>query len=217
MIQTVKGFSVLNEAEIDVLLEFPCFFYDPTDVSNLISGSSAFSKSSLYIWNCSTHILLKPSLNDFEHYIASMWNEYNCTVVWTFFGTALLWNWDENWPFPVLWPLLCFPNLLPYWVQNFKASSFRILDSSDGIPSPPLALYIVMLPKTHLTSHSSMSGSGWVITPLWLYRSLRPFWYSTFIYNDKVDVYIIPSNFGLQKMTFHPKDSVNFFSGKWQQ
>ena len=72
VIHTVKGFSIVNEAEIDVFLEFPCLFYDPKDVGNLISDSSAFSKSSLYIWNFSVHILLKPSLKDFEHYLASM-------------------------------------------------------------------------------------------------------------------------------------------------
>ena len=66
-----KGFSIVNEAEVDVFLEFPCFFYDPADVGNLISGSSAFSKSSLYIWTFSVHILLKPSLENFEHYFAS--------------------------------------------------------------------------------------------------------------------------------------------------
>ena len=73
MIHTVKGFSVVNEAEVDVLLERYLFFYDPMDVGNLISGSSAFSKSSLYIWNFSIHVPLKPSLKDFEHYLASMW------------------------------------------------------------------------------------------------------------------------------------------------
>ena len=62
----------------------------PMDVGNLISGSSAFSKSSLYIWNILVHILLKPSLKDFEYYLASMWNEHNCIVVWTFFGIAFL-------------------------------------------------------------------------------------------------------------------------------
>ena len=62
------------------------FFYDPVDVGNLISGSSAFSKSSFYILKFSVHLLLKPSLKDFEHYFASMWNECNCAVVWTFFG-----------------------------------------------------------------------------------------------------------------------------------
>ena len=111
--------EVINEAEVDVFLEFPCFFYDPADVSNLISGSSAFSKSSFNIWKFSVHVLLKPSLKDFEHYLASMWNELNCAVVWTFFGIAFLWDWNENWPFPVLWPLLSFPNLLTYWVQHF--------------------------------------------------------------------------------------------------
>ena len=72
VMHTVKGFSIVNEAEVDVSLEFSCFFYDPTDVGNLISGSSAFSKSSLYIWKFSVHILLKSSLKDFEHYFASM-------------------------------------------------------------------------------------------------------------------------------------------------
>ena len=66
----VRGFSIVNEA--DVVLEFPCFFYDLTEVGNLISGSSAFSKSSSYIWRFSVHVLLKPSLKDFEHYLASM-------------------------------------------------------------------------------------------------------------------------------------------------
>ena len=70
MIHTVKGFSVINEA--DVFLKFSCFFYDPTDVGNLISGSSAFSKSSLNIWEFSVHELLKPSLENFEHYFASV-------------------------------------------------------------------------------------------------------------------------------------------------
>ena len=97
-----KGFSVVNEAEVDIFLKFSSFFYDPTDGGNLISGFSAFSKSSLYIWKFSVHILLKPSLKDFEHYLAGMWNECDCAVVWTFFGIALLWNWNENSPFPVL-------------------------------------------------------------------------------------------------------------------
>ena len=85
----MKGFHVVKEAEVDVFLEFPCFPYDPMDVGNLISGSSAFSKSSLYIWKFSVHVQLKSRLKDFEYYLASMWNEHNCTVVWTFFGTAL--------------------------------------------------------------------------------------------------------------------------------
>ena len=72
VIYTVKGFSVVNEAEIDVFLEFSSFLYDPMDVGDLISGSSIFSKSSLYIWNFSVHILLKPNLKDFEHDLAHM-------------------------------------------------------------------------------------------------------------------------------------------------
>ena len=75
-----KGFSVVNEA--DVFLAFSWFFYDPTDVGNLISGSSGFSKSSLYIWKFSVHVLWKLSLENFEHYFASMWNKCNCVVVW---------------------------------------------------------------------------------------------------------------------------------------
>ena len=124
VIHTVKGFSIVNKAEVDVFLEFPCFFYDPTDVSSLISGSSAFSKSSLYIWKFLVHVLLKPRLKDFEHYLVSMWNECNCAVVWTVFGLALLWDWNENWPFPVLWPLLSFPNFQAYRVQHFNSIIF---------------------------------------------------------------------------------------------
>ena len=96
VIHTVKGFSIANEAEVDVLLEFPCFFYDPTDVGNLISGSSAFSKTSLFIWKFLVHVLLKPSLKDLEHYLASMFSECNSTAIGTFFGIAFLWDWNEN-------------------------------------------------------------------------------------------------------------------------
>ena len=69
VMHTVKVFNIVNEAEVDVFLEFSCFFYDTTDVGNLISGSSAFSKSSLNIWKFSVHIVLKPSLGNFEHYV----------------------------------------------------------------------------------------------------------------------------------------------------
>ena len=84
-----------------VFLEISCFFHDPTDVSNLISGSSAFSKSSLNICKFMVHILLKPGLENFEHYFASVWNECN-RVKWALFGIVFLWGWNENWPFPVL-------------------------------------------------------------------------------------------------------------------
>ena len=72
MIQTVKGFCIVNKVEIDVFLELSCFFDDPADVSNLISGSSDFSKTSLNIWKFSVHVLLKPGLENFEHYFTSM-------------------------------------------------------------------------------------------------------------------------------------------------
>ena len=78
VIHTVKAFGILNKAEIDVFLELPCFFHDPVDVGNLISGSSAFSKSSLNIWKFTVHILLKPGLEKFEHYFTSMWDEWHC-------------------------------------------------------------------------------------------------------------------------------------------
>ena len=124
VIHTVKGFGIVNEAEVDVFLEFPCFLYDSTNIGNLISGSSAFSKPILYTWKFSVHIPLKPRLKDFEYYFASMWTESNCGVVWTFFGIVLLWDWNENWPFLVLWPLLSYPNLLAYWVQHFHSIIF---------------------------------------------------------------------------------------------
>ena len=76
MIHRAKGFGVVNKAEVDVFLELSCFFDDPTDVGNLISGSSAFSKSSLNIWKFMVHILLGPSVENFERYFASMWDEW---------------------------------------------------------------------------------------------------------------------------------------------
>jgi len=85
--------------------------------------------------------------------------------------------------FPVLWLLLSFPNLLAYWVQHFHSIIFRIWNSSTGILSPPLALFVVMLPKAHLTSHSRMSGSRWVITPSWLSGSWRSFLCSSSVYS----------------------------------
>ena len=127
VIHTVKSLGVINKAEADVFLELSWLFYDPKDVDNLISGSSAFSKSTLNIWKFSVHILLKPGLENFEHYFASLWNECNCAVVWAFFGIAFLWDWNENWPFPVLRPLLSFPNLWAYWVQHFHSIMFQDL------------------------------------------------------------------------------------------
>ena len=92
MIHTVKGIGIVNKAEVDVFLELICFFDDPEDVGNLISGSSAFSKTSLNIWKFSVHVLLKSHLENFEHYFVSVWEECNCAVIWAFFGIAFLWD-----------------------------------------------------------------------------------------------------------------------------
>ena len=117
-----------------------------------------------FIWKFLFHILLKPGLENFEHYFAGMWDECNCVVVWAFFGIAFLWNWNENflfqscgqcWIFQIWWHIEC---------STLTASSFR---SSVGITSPSLALFVVMFPKAHLTSHSRMPGPRWVISPSW--------------------------------------------------
>ena len=121
VIHTVKAFGIVNKAEIDVFLEFFCFFHDPANIGNLISGSSAFSKTSLNIWKFTVHVLLKPDFENFEPYFTSVWDECNCAVVWAFFGIVFLWDWSENWPFPVLWPWLCFPNLLADCMQHFHS------------------------------------------------------------------------------------------------
>ena len=113
VIHIVKGFSIINEAE--VFLKLPWLLHDPRNTGSFISGSLASLKPSLYIWKFCVHLLPKPSLKDFEHNLAGIWNECNCMVVWTFFGIVLLWDWNENWSFPDLWPLLSFPNLLAYW------------------------------------------------------------------------------------------------------
>ena len=87
-IHTVKGFGIINKAEVDVFLVLSCFYDHPTDVGNLISGSSAFSKSSLNNWKFTVHVLVKTCLENFEHYFAILWDECNCMTVWTLFGFA---------------------------------------------------------------------------------------------------------------------------------
>ena len=118
---------------------------------------------------------LKPGLENSEHYFASVWDECNCVVAWAFFGIAFLWDWNENGPFPVLWTCWVFQICWHIECSTFTASSFRIWNSSTEIPSPPLVLFVVMLSKAHLTSHSRMSGSRSVRIPLWLSRSWRSF------------------------------------------
>ena len=107
-----QRFGIVSKAEIDFFLELSCFFDDPADVVNLISGLSVFCKTSLNIWKVTVDVLLKPGLENFEHYFTSMWDECNCVVVWAFFGIVFLSDWSENSPFPVLWPWLRFPNWL---------------------------------------------------------------------------------------------------------
>ena len=184
MIHTVKGFGIVNKAEVDVFLELSCFFYDPVDVGSLISGSSAFSKSSLNIWKFTVHVLLKPGLENFEHYFASMWNECSTWVKFEhclalpFFGIGMKTDFFQScghfWVTQICWLIEC---------STFTASSFRVWNSSAEIPSPPLVLFIAVLPKVHLTFHYRMSGSRLVITPSWLSGSWRSFLYSSSVYS----------------------------------
>ena len=110
-------------------------------------------------------LLLKPDLENFEHYFASMWDKCNCAVVWTFFGVVFLWYWNENWPFPVCGHCCIFQICCRIEHSTVTAPSFKTWNSSTEIPSPLLTLFVVMLPKAHLTSHSKMSGSRWKTTP----------------------------------------------------
>ena len=130
VIHTVKGFGIVSKAEIDVFLELACLFdafcQQMLAVWSLVplpfvkpawtSGSSWFT----YCWSLARRIL---SIT----FLVCVWDDCNCVVVWTFFGIAFLWDWNENWPFPVLWPLLSFPNLLAYWMQHFHSIIFQDL------------------------------------------------------------------------------------------
>ena len=139
VIHTVEGFSIANEAEVNVFLEFPCFLCDPMNVGNLIPGFSASSKPSLYIWKASVHILLKPTLKDFEHNPASTRNECNCTVVWTWFS-----NHAATAEFSKIVDILS----AALWLQCLLG----FLNSSAGISSPQLDLFKVTLSKAYLIS-----------------------------------------------------------------
>ena len=126
MVHTFKGFAIVDKAEVDGYLELSCFSYDPVDVDNLISGSLPFLNPAwisgiswcTYYWSLAWRILS----------ITLLVCEMGATVVvWAFFGIAFLWDWNENWHFPVMWPLLSFPNLLAYWVQHFHSIIFQDL------------------------------------------------------------------------------------------
>ena len=128
VIHTVKGFAIVNKAERDVFLELSCFFHDPVDVGIWSLVPLPFPKPAWTSGSSQFTLLLKSGLENFEHYFTSVWDESNCAVVWAFFGIAFLWDWNESWPFPVLWPLLSFPNLLAYWVQHFHSIIFQDLE-----------------------------------------------------------------------------------------
>ena len=175
VIHTVKGFGIVNKAEVDIVLKLSCFFKDPANVGNLISGPSAFSKSSLNIWKFTVHIfwslawrILSITLLVCEMSAIVQYFEHSLAL--PFFGTGiktdLFQSCGHYWVFQTCWHIEC---------STFTVSSFRIWKSSTGIPSPPLPLFIVMLPKAHLTSHLGMSDSRWVITPSWLSGSWRSF------------------------------------------
>ena len=147
----IKGFGIFNKAEVVGFLEVSCFFEDPMDVGNLISGSSAFSKTSLNIWKFTVHILLNPGLENFEHYFASMrWVQLcgSLSILWHCLYLGLEWNW----PFPVLFQCCghCRVFQICWHIEcsTFTASSFRIWNSSTGIPSPLLCFFIKPLDFT---------------------------------------------------------------------
>ena len=132
----VKGFGVINKAEIDIFLALSCFFDDPTDFGNLISGSSAFSKFNLSIWKFTVHVLLKPGLENFERYFAGVWNECTWAAVWVFFGIAFLWDWNESWPFPVFltctpWPSRASVLFCPPWTPQVHRQGWQWLLASE--------------------------------------------------------------------------------------
>ena len=152
MIDIVKGFSIVNETEVDVFLEFSCFFYDPTDVGNLIYGSSNFSISSLYIWNFSVHLPVKLSLKDLSINLLTyklrvfVWR-FELSLALSFFGIEMKTDLPQSCSHCWIFQICCH---IEYSILT--ASSFRIWNSSAGIPSHPLALFVIMpwLPPGHL-------------------------------------------------------------------
>ena len=139
-----KDFSVVNEGEVDAFLDFSCFFYDPMDFGNLISGSSAFSKSSLSIWKFLVHILLKPSLENFEHCFECVeWVQLcnSLNILWHCLSLGL--EWKQTFSSPVATAEVSkFPDILSATLSHHHLLGF-------GIPLPPLALFTVILPKTY--------------------------------------------------------------------
>ena len=183
VIYTVKGFGIVNKTEIDVFLELSCFFDDPKDVGKLISHSSTFlnpawtsgSSQFTYCWSLVWRILRIPLL---ACEMSAIVRQFEHSLALPFFvigmKTDLSQAFGHCWVFQICWHIEC---------STFTASSFRIWNSSTVIPSPLLALFVVMLPKARFTSHSRMSGSRCLITPLWLSGSLSSFLYSSSVYS----------------------------------
>ena len=170
MIHTDKTFHKVNEAEVDVFLKFPCFLYEPRyllAIWSLVSlpflnpvctsGNSPFTFCWSFAWSILSITLLACEMK------ATVWSfEHSLTL--PFFGigmkTDLFQSCGHCRVIQICWHTEC---------SALTASSYRIWNSSTGIPSPSVVLFIVMLPKAHLTSHSRMSGSRWVTTPSWLF------------------------------------------------
>ena len=169
MINTLKNFGVVNRPEVDVFLELSCFLNDPVDVVNLILGSSPFSKSILNIWKFMVHVLAWSlawrilSITLLVCEMSAIVQKFGHSLALPFFEIGMKTNPFQScshcWVFQICWHIEC---------GTFTASSFRIWDNSTGIPSSPLALFVVTLLKAHVISHTRMSGSRWVITPSWL-------------------------------------------------
>ena len=122
-------------------------------------GSSWSGKINLFLVNSFI------GYKDLKHGLTRMGDECNCSMVSTYFSTTSPGNWDEDWPFPVLWTLLSLQICWRIECYSLMASSFKVLSSSTGIPSHPLALLTAVLPKSHLTSLCRISGSGWLTIP----------------------------------------------------
>ena len=157
MTPTVKGFSIVNEAEVDHFLEFPAFSMIQWMLAIWSLVPLPF-ESNLYIWKFSVHILLKPRWRHFEHYLASIWNENDWAVVWACLHNAPFWDQSESdlflscghwWVFQISWHIEC---------SILTALSFTIWNSWASSLSSRLALFVVILPKIHLTSHPRLSA-----------------------------------------------------------
>ena len=176
---TIKGFAIVNKAEVDGFLEFSCFsmvqwmlvIWALVLLPFLNSAWTSVSSQFTYCWSLAWRIL---SITLPVYEICAIVQQFKHSLALHFFGNGmkadLFQSCGHCWAFQICRHIEC---------STFTASSFRIRNSSTRIPSPPLAFFIVIIPEVHLTSHSRMSGSRWVITPLWLSGWWRSFLYSS--------------------------------------